>query len=124
MVGRTTLHPLRETQGRIAAPAQRQAIMACLEKDERVLGVSPRWWHRCFFNVGTVDLNGQVNGIDVMQEVRYYMFADYLVQGDPQDLATGNNTIVLGKGLADLMEAASVISCRSPPPPAIAPCCV
>jgi lipoprotein-releasing system permease protein len=58
-----------------------------------------------FFNVGTVDLNGQVNGIDVMQEIRYYRFADYLVQGDPHDLATGNNTIVLGKGLADMMES-------------------
>jgi lipoprotein-releasing system permease protein len=58
-----------------------------------------------FFNVGTVDLNGQVNGIDVLDEIRYYKFADYLVAGDPQDLATGNNTIVLGKGLADMMEA-------------------
>jgi lipoprotein-releasing system permease protein len=28
-----------------------------------------------------------------------------LVQGDPHDLATGNNTVVLGKGLADMMEA-------------------
>jgi lipoprotein-releasing system permease protein len=57
------------------------------------------------FNVGTTDLTGQVNGIDIMQEVRYYMFQDYMVAGDPYDLANGNNTIVLGKGLADLMEA-------------------
>ncbi|MBK8340531.1 MAG: ABC transporter permease [Flavobacteriales bacterium] len=81
------------------------AIMDALEKDPRVLAVSPRLVAQVFFNVGTVDLNGQVNGIDVMQEIRYYKFADYLVAGDPQDLATGNNTIVLGKGLADMMEA-------------------
>lgn len=81
------------------------AIMAALEKDPRVLAVSPRLVAQVFFNVGTVDLNGQVSGIDVMQEIRYYKFADYLVEGDPQDLATGNNTIVLGKGLADMMEA-------------------
>ena len=81
------------------------AIMDVLEKDPRVLAVSPRLVAQVFFNVGTVDLNGQVNGIDVMQEIRYYKFADYLVAGDPQDLATGNNTIVLGKGLADMMEA-------------------
>ena len=80
------------------------AIMDVLEKDPRVLAVSPRLVAQVFFNVGTVDLNGQVNGIDVMQEIRYYKFADYLVAGDPQDLATGNNTIVLGKGLADMME--------------------
>jgi len=82
-----------------------QAIMDALGKDPRVLAVSPRLVAQVFFNVGTVDLNGQVNGIDVMQEIRYYKFADYLVAGDPQDLATGNNTIVLGKGLADMMEA-------------------
>jgi lipoprotein-releasing system permease protein len=82
-----------------------EAVMQALENDPRVLSVSPRLVAQVFFNVGTVDLNGQVNGIDVMEEVRYYKFADYLVQGDPHDLATGNNTIVLGKGLADMMES-------------------
>ncbi|MCB0770845.1 MAG: ABC transporter permease [Flavobacteriales bacterium] len=80
-------------------------IMDALEKDERVLSVAPRLVAQVLFNVGTTDLTGQVNGVDVLKEVRYYMFTDYLVQGDPYDLATGNNTIVLGKGLADLMEA-------------------
>jgi len=81
------------------------AIMDALRKDPRVVAVSPRLVAQVFFNVGTVDLNGQVNGIDVLDEIRYYKFADYLVAGDPHDLATGNNTIVLGKGLADMMEA-------------------
>ena len=82
-----------------------QAIMDALRKDPRVLAVSPRLVAQVFFNVGTVDLNAQVNGIDVPREVLYYRFADYLTQGDPYDLATSANTIVLGKGLADMMEA-------------------
>lgn len=82
-----------------------EAIMDALLKDPRVLAVSPRLVAQVFFNVGTVDLNAQVSGIDVTQEVLYYRFMDYLTQGDPQDLATGANTIVLGKGLADMMEA-------------------
>ncbi|MEZ4739857.1 MAG: FtsX-like permease family protein [Flavobacteriales bacterium] len=81
------------------------AIMDALNKDDRVLAVSPRLVAQVLFNVGTTDLTGQINGVDVLKEVRYYMFTEYLVQGDPYDLATGNNTIVLGKGLADLMEA-------------------
>lgn len=81
------------------------AIMDALEKDPRVLSVSPRLVAQVLFNVGTTDLTGQVSGVDVMKEVQYYMFQDYLVSGQPSDLATGNNTIVLGKGLADLMEA-------------------
>lgn len=82
-----------------------QAIMDALKNDPRVLAVSPRLIAQVFFNVGTVDLNAQVNGIDVTQEVLYYRFADYLTQGDPHELAISANTIVLGKGLADMMEA-------------------
>lgn len=81
------------------------AIMAALEQDPRVRSVTPRLVAQVLFNVGTTDLTGQVFGIDVMKEVQYYMFQDYLVAGDPYDIATGNNTIVLGKGLADLMAA-------------------
>ena len=79
-------------------------IMRALKKDPRVLAVTPRLVAQVFFNVGTVDLNAQVSGIDVDQEVRFYQFRDYLTQGDPHDLATGANTIVLGKGLADMTE--------------------
>ncbi|MBL0045633.1 MAG: ABC transporter permease [Flavobacteriales bacterium] len=85
--------------------ANATGIMDALEKDPRVLAVSPRLVAQVFFNAGTVDLNGQVSGIDVGQEVRYYQFADYLVQGAPHDLASGGNNIVLGKGLAQMMAA-------------------
>ena len=82
-----------------------EVIMATLEKDPRVLSVTPRLVAQVLFNAGTTDLTGQVFGVDVMKEVQYYMFQDYLVAGDPYDVVTGNNTIVLGKGLADLMAA-------------------
>ncbi|MBV6405125.1 MAG: ABC transporter permease [Flavobacteriales bacterium] len=82
-----------------------EAIMRAMERDPRVLAVSPRLVAQVFFNVGTVDLNGQVSGIDVAQEIRHYRFGDHLTRGDPQDLATGSNTVVLGKGLADMMAA-------------------
>ncbi len=81
------------------------AIMAALEQDPRVLAVSPRLVAQVLFNVGTTDLNGQVNGVDVSKEVAYYMFKDYVVEGDPFALASGSNNIILGKGLAELMEA-------------------
>ena len=81
------------------------AIMDVLEKDPRVLAVSPKLVAQALFNVGTVELNGVVNGIDVKDEIQYYRYTDYLVKGEPYALASGNNTIVLGKGLADLMKA-------------------
>ena len=98
-------HFIRSVKPKNDLPRLRNAevIMDVLARDPRVLAVSPRLVAQVFFNVGTVDLNAQVNGIDVTQEVRYYKFGDYLTHGDPYDLAAGNNTIVLGKGLADLM---------------------
>ena len=100
-------HFIRSVKPKDELPRLRnaEAIRDALQRDPRVLAVSSRLVAQVFFNVGTVDLNGQVSGVDVMQEVRYYQFMDYLVQGDPRDLATGNNTIVLGKGLADMIEA-------------------
>ena len=102
-----THHFVRSVKPKDDLPRLRnaEAIMQAMERDPRVMAVSPRLVAQVFFNVGTVDLNGQVNGIDVVQEIRHYRFADYLTQGDPHDLATGNNTIVLGKGLADMMAA-------------------
>ncbi len=100
-------HIIRSAKPKNELPRLRNAtaIMSALEKDDRVLAVSPRLVAQVLFNVGTTELNGIVNGVDVMKEVQYYKFKDYLVEGDPYDLATGNNAIVLGKGLADLMEA-------------------
>ena len=102
-----THHFIRSVKPKDELPRLRNAtaIMRALENDPRVLAVSPRLVAQVFFNVGTVDLNAQVSGVDVMQEVRYYQFRDYLVEGDPQDLVAGQNTVVLGKGLADLMGA-------------------
>ncbi|MBS1938147.1 MAG: ABC transporter permease [Bacteroidetes bacterium] len=99
-------HFIRSVKPKDELPRIRNAtaIMQALEKDPRVLAVSPRLVTQVFFNVGTTDLPGQVNGIDVEKEVAYYLFRDYLVQGNPEDLATGDNTIVLGKGLAQMME--------------------
>ena len=89
----------REAEGRIAAPAQCPGDHGCLgEGRPRACPCRHGLVAQVLFNVGTTDLTGQVNGIDVMKEVRYYKFTDYLVQGDPYDLATGNNTIVSGQG--------------------------
>lgn len=100
-------HFVRSVKPRDELPRLRNAdaIMDVLSRDPRVLAVSPRLVAQVFFNVGTVDLNGQVNGVDIDQEVLHYRFTDYLTEGDPADLAHGSNTIALGKGLADMMEA-------------------
>lgn len=80
------------------------SIIQNLESDPRVLGVSPKIAAQVFFNVGTIDLTGIVNGIDVFKEAELFTFADYVTTGNFQDL-TETNTVILGKGAADRMLA-------------------
>jgi lipoprotein-releasing system permease protein len=81
------------------------AIMKTLEKDKRVLGFSPRITAQVFFNDGTVDITGVINGIDVQAENKLFHFNDYIVAGMGTDLSKVSNSIVLGKGLAEKLLA-------------------
>jgi lipoprotein-releasing system permease protein len=81
------------------------AIIKTLRDDPRVKGVSPKVSVQVFYNVGAVDLNGVLNGIDVAEEVRLFAFPEYVVDGDYLDLKSVSNSIILGKGAADKMLA-------------------
>jgi lipoprotein-releasing system permease protein len=76
-------------------------IVETILKDERVLGFAPKITAPVFFNDGSIDITGVVNGIDVEAESRLFFFNDYLVAGAPMDVKNVANSIVLGKGLAE-----------------------
>jgi lipoprotein-releasing system permease protein len=79
------------------------AIISALNKDERVLGVAPKITAQVFYNVGLVDLTGIINGIDVEEENKLFLFKDYVVSGNFMDLKNIPNSIILGKGVAEKM---------------------
>jgi len=81
------------------------AIMESLANDYRVLGVAPKIAAQVFYNVGTIDITGVVNGIDVEKESRLFAFLDYVTAGDAVDLNNVSNSIILGKGAAERMLA-------------------
>lgn len=74
-----------------------------LEKDKRVKGVTPQVAAKVFYLSGSIELNGLVNGIQVLEEMRLFNFGDYIVKGNPRDLLKSNNGILLGSGIADKM---------------------
>jgi lipoprotein-releasing system permease protein len=76
------------------------AIIQAVQRDERILGLAPRLTTQVFFNEGTIDITGMINGIDVEAESRLFHFSDYMVGGNSQDLKTVSSSIVLGKPLA------------------------
>jgi lipoprotein-releasing system permease protein len=80
-------------------------IMRTLNNDSRVAGYAPKIITQVFFNDGSIDISGVVNGIDVEAETRLFHFADYIIAGNAADISRQANSIVLGKGLADKLLA-------------------
>jgi lipoprotein-releasing system permease protein len=80
-----------------------KAIIDAIERDNRVVTAAPKITSQVFYNVGVIDLNGLVNGIDVETEITHFSFNDYIIAGDARDLNRVANSIILGKGVADKM---------------------
>ncbi len=80
-------------------------IMQSLQKDERVIGISPKLTAQVFFNDGSIDITGAINGIDVAAESKLFHFNEYITEGNGNDIGKVPNSIVLGKGLAEKLLA-------------------
>lgn len=77
-------------------------IIKALREDKRIIDVAPKVVAPVFFNSGTIEISGVVNGIDVLAEEKLFQTSDYIIEGKITDLVQ-NNSIIIGKGLADKM---------------------
>ncbi|MAY82633.1 MAG: ABC transporter [Flavobacteriales bacterium] len=80
-----------------------QPIINYLKEREEVKGVVPQVIAQVFYVSGSIELNGLVNGVDILEEDRLFNLGDYIVEGSPRDLAKAENGIILGAGLARKM---------------------
>jgi lipoprotein-releasing system permease protein len=80
-----------------------KAIIEILKQDKRVIDVAPKVTAPVFFNAGSIEIAGVVNGIDVPAEEHLFKVSDYIIEGNVFDLNNENNTIIIGKGLAEKM---------------------
>ncbi len=98
------IRSIKPTGGRLNIH-NNEAIIKTLKDDDRVLGVAPKISAQVFYNVGTIDITGIINGIDVEAESRLFFFEDYVTSGNAIELNQVTNSIILGKGAADRMLA-------------------
>ncbi|WP_266204934.1 ABC transporter permease [Pontibacter kalidii] len=80
-------------------------ILQAVKDDARVLGATPKLTAQVFFNEGTIEITGTINGVDVEEESRLFNFRDYVTAGNAIDAKNVANSIILGKGLADILVA-------------------
>lgn len=81
------------------------AIATRIKNDKRVIGFSPKITTQIFFNEGSIDVTGAINGIDYNEESKLFHFNEYITSGNAEDLDKISNSIVLGKGLATILLA-------------------
>ena len=74
-----------------------------LEQDERVKGALPQIKTQIFYISGSIELGGNLTGVEILREAELFNLKDYIVKGSPQDLHNTSNGIILGAGLADKM---------------------
>ncbi len=79
-----------------------KSILKVLKNDSRIIDVAPKITTPVFFNSGTIEISGIINGIDVDAEEKLFALSDYIIDGKIVDLSQ-NNSIIIGKGLADKM---------------------
>jgi len=57
-----------------------ESISKKLKSDKRVYGVAPKVTAQVFYNSGNIELNGVINGVDVIQEAKLFNFKDGFFQ--------------------------------------------
>ena len=77
-------------------------IISDLKQDKRIIDVAAKINTPVFFNSGTIEIAGVINGIEMEHEEKLFKLSENIIDGKLTDLAQ-NNSIIIGKGLADKM---------------------
>jgi lipoprotein-releasing system permease protein len=77
-------------------------IIQDLKLDKRIIDVAAKINTPVFFNSGTIEIAGVINGIEMEHEEKLFKISENIIDGNVADLAQ-SNSIIIGKGLAEKM---------------------
>lgn len=77
-----------------------EAIIADLKHDPHVAAVAPLLSTQVFYNYGPVQINGFIEGVNIIEEARLYNLNEKMLYGKTENLLTTDNGILMGSGLA------------------------
>jgi len=78
-------------------------IIKYLEENENVRGALPQIKTQIFYIAGSIELGGNLTGINAIDEARLFNMGDYIVEGSAEALQNTDNGILLGIGIAKKM---------------------
>jgi lipoprotein-releasing system permease protein len=80
-----------------------EPLLANLNSNKAVKGAVPQVKTQILYISGSIDIGGNLTGIEVLKEVGLSNFRQYITQGTPEALANTTNGILLGAGIAKKM---------------------
>jgi lipoprotein-releasing system permease protein len=80
-----------------------EPLLANLNSNKAVKGAVPQVKTQILYISGSIDIGGNLTGIEVLKEVPLSNFREYITQGSPEALANTTNGILLGAGIAKKM---------------------
>lgn len=78
-------------------------IINYLEENGNVRGALPQVKTQIFYIAGSIELGGNLTGINPLDEARLFNMGDYIVEGSAEALQNTDNGILLGIGIAKKM---------------------
>jgi lipoprotein-releasing system permease protein len=78
-------------------------ILKFLNEDSNVKGAIPQIKTQIFYIAGSIEIAGNLTGIQPIDEASLFNFRDYIINGSPEKLQNTDNGILLGSGIAKKM---------------------
>ena len=78
-------------------------IIKHLERNANVRGALPQVKTQIFYIAGSIELGGNLTGINPVNEATLFNMGDYIVEGSAEALQNTDNSILLGIGIAKKM---------------------
>ena len=88
---------LIQTQGLINP----YGLISEISKDPEVAYVTPQVTAQVIYTSGSVQINGSVSGVNIDEEDKMFDVQGNMIDGNLHDLNRVNNSILIGKGIAD-----------------------
>jgi lipoprotein-releasing system permease protein len=75
-------------------------LVELIRKDDRMIGVAPTLSSQVFYNYGSVQLNGLILGVEILEEDKLFDLKAKMKEGKLEDLLSYHEGIIMGSGIA------------------------
>ncbi len=80
-------------------------IAELVRQNPMVRGASPQLTSQIFYNYGPIQLNGNISGVDILEEDNLFDLKNKMKEGRIENLIVNQDGIIMGKGLAKKLNA-------------------